>query len=66
MKNNLKTILMLQNKTQRDVSEATGITECAISRYISGERNPNGANMIKIANYLDLDVQDVWGVGDDN
>lgn len=66
MKNNLKTILMLQNKTQKELSEATGITRCAISRYISGERNPNGINMIKIANYLDLDVQDVWGVDDDN
>lgn len=61
MKNNLKIILMLQNKTQKELSEATGITRCAISRYVSGKRNPNGANMIKIANYLDLDVKDVWG-----
>ena len=60
MKNNLKIILTLQKKTQKQLAENTGITESAISRYIKGNRNPNSKSMLKIADYLDLNVEDIW------
>ena len=61
MNNNLKTILMLQKKSQKDLSDLTGITEAAISHYIKGDREPKYKNMVKIAEVLDLDFEDVWG-----
>ena len=61
MKNNLKAILLLQKKTQRDLAKETGITESAISRYIKENREPKYINMVKIADALDLEIEDVWG-----
>ena len=38
--------------TQKQLAEATGITESAISRYVKGDRIPRGVNLIKIAQAL--------------
>jgi transcriptional regulator with XRE-family HTH domain len=60
MKNNLKVVLFLQKKTQRDLANMTGITESAISKYINNNRQPRYLNMLKIAKALNLDVKDIW------
>ena len=60
MKNNLKKILISQNKTQKELAMAVNITESAISRYIKGDREPKCSNAVKIANYLNLNIGDIW------
>ena len=60
MKNNLKTILFLKEKTQRDLANETGIDESTISRYVKNERQPKYTNMVKIANALNLEVKEIW------
>lgn len=45
-------LLKQNNMTQKELSEATGITESAISRYVKGDRLPRGVNLIKLAQAL--------------
>lgn len=42
----------MNNMTQKELANATGITESAISRYIKGDRIPRGVNLIKLAHAL--------------
>jgi len=39
--------------SQKELAEATGLTESAVSRYVKGERVPRGINLMKIANAVD-------------
>lgn len=47
--------------SQKDLSMITGLTESTISRYVSGERIPRGANLVKLAKALDTTVDDLLG-----
>ena len=38
--------------TQKELAQATNITESAISHYLKGDRTPRGVNLIKIAEAL--------------
>ena len=60
MKNNLRVVLFLQKKKQRELANMTGIKESAISKYINNNRQPRYLNMLKIAKALNLDVKDIW------
>ena len=37
---------------QKELAECVGMTEASISRYIRGNRTPNGRNIVKIASVL--------------
>lgn len=50
--NKIIKLLKQMNMTQKQLAEATGITESAISRYVKGDRIPRGVNLIKIAQAL--------------
>lgn len=44
---------------QKDLADETGITECTISRYCSGERLPNVINIMLIAKTLKCELGDL-------
>ena len=50
--NKIVELLKQNNMTQKELSEATDITESAISRYVKGDRLPRGVNLIKLAQAL--------------
>ncbi|MBQ8023556.1 MAG: helix-turn-helix transcriptional regulator [Succinivibrio sp.] len=50
--------------SQKELAEATGLTESAVSRYVKGERVPRGINLMKIANSLSITVDQL--LADDN
>lgn len=47
--------------TQRDLAAATGLTEAAVSRYVSGAREPRAITVAKIARALDVSPQELLG-----
>ena len=49
-------ICRLQNITQRELAEKSGLTETSISRYFNGERSPNIKNTEKMASVLGLRI----------
>jgi transcriptional regulator with XRE-family HTH domain len=55
----IKQILKEKNISQKQLSEITGITESAISRYIKGDRVPRGANLVKISKALETTTDDL-------
>lgn len=60
-KDNLKEILKERGISQRQLSEMTGITETAISRYSNGERVPNITNALKISESLGVSIDFLVG-----
>lgn len=60
---NKKIAINKQNKiypgTQKELSEASGITEAAISKYINALRLPNARNLCRLANALDCTVDEL-------
>jgi len=59
MTNRIKELLEMQGISQKALSDMTGITESAISRYVKGERVPRGANLIKLADALGTTADDL-------
>lgn len=49
---NIKRVLERQGKTQRELAEEIGVTECSVSRYINGDRVPKATMFAKIADAL--------------
>ena len=60
MNSNLRTILKEKNISQKELAEKIGLTESAVSRFINENRIPTGENMLKIANVLDVRVEDLY------
>lgn len=56
-------LLSEKNMTQRELAQIAGITESAVSHYISGDRVPRGVTLIKIANALGTTTDDLL-IGD--
>ena len=54
-------ILERNRMTQRDLAAAAGLTEAAVSRYISGAREPRAVTIAKIAKTLDVTPQELLG-----
>lgn len=54
-------LLSAKGMNQRSLSQATRLTESAISRYVSGEREPRGAILLCIANALGTSVEYLKG-----
>ena len=51
-KERLGRLLMLRGMSQRELALKTNLTDSAISRYLTGEREPRGAILLNVANAL--------------
>lgn len=56
----LKHILKEKGKTGKELSEAMGVTTNTISNIVSGKTFPSGNLLYEIANYLDVDIKDLF------
>lgn len=54
-------ILERNRMTQRDLAAASSLTEAAVSRYISGAREPRAVTIAKIAKTLNVTPQELLG-----
>lgn len=61
-KNSMSKILidLRGDKTQREVAESLGISVSSLSMYEVGQRIPRDEVKIKIANYYEKPVQDIF------
>ena len=57
----LTDLLRRRRMTQRDLAARTGLTEAAVSRYITGTREPRAITVAKIAKILDITPQELLG-----
>ena len=48
----LKDLLLKRGISQKELAQRAGVTEAAVSHYISGDRVPRGAILLNIANAL--------------
>lgn len=49
--------------TQKELSEVTGLTQAAISRYVNGNRQPGAQNIGILADALGVSADYLLGVG---
>lgn len=54
-------LLRERGMTQKDLAQATHLTEAAVSRYISGQREPRAVTVANIAKALGVAPQDITG-----
>lgn len=52
-------LLLEKEMTQKELAQIAGITESAVSHYISGDRVPRGVTLMKIANALGTTTDDL-------
>ena len=57
----LANLLERSRMTQRDLAAATGLTEAAVSRYVTGAREPRAITVAKITKALDVSPQELLG-----
>lgn len=57
----LSKAMSIRNVRAIDIVNATGISESALSQYISGKISPKRSNLIKIADFLEVNVS--WLIG---
>ena len=55
-----KLIFLRGGKTQSEVASAIGITPSALANYEAGIRIPRDEKKIKIANYYQVSVQEIF------
>ena len=58
--------LQQRGMKQRDLAEATGLTEVTVSRYITGQRRPNTKILARIANTLHVASDMLLGKDEEN
>ena len=63
--NTLKDIRLERNLIQEDLAEATGSCSRTIGRIERGERNPSLEMAIRLAQYLNVNVEDIFQLYDD-
>ena len=54
-------LLAARKMSQTDLARATNLTSAAISRYLSGERQPKGPLLLSVANALGTSVDYLLG-----
>lgn len=62
--NTLKAIRMKRNLIQEDLAKATGSCSRTISRIERGERNPSLEMAIRLANFLEMPVEELFQIDD--
>lgn len=55
----LTALLAERNMTQLELAARIGVTRAAMSRYVSGEREPRLVTLVRIAEELDVNVDDL-------
>ena len=50
-----------ENLSQRKLAQETGINQQSISRWESGQRLPNILDLIKLANYYKISIDELIG-----
>ncbi len=56
---NIKHYLELSGRTQKDLANAIGVTEATLSHYIKGKRDPHVTVLQRIANELEVTLDDL-------
>ena len=59
LKNRLKEVLEEKNITQKELAIRIGVTEGTISRYVNGKRKISLLNIFKIANCLNVPMEEL-------
>lgn len=59
--NAIQEILDMRGMTRKELAEKSGLTEAAISRYITGARNPKSISLSAIAKALDVTTDELLG-----
>lgn len=63
MKNNLRVILATQRKTVAEIHEATGLSKYTLTQlFYERTKNPELQTLLKIANYLNVTVDELLGM----
>lgn len=57
----LAELLRQRGMSQKDLAQAAHLTEAAVSRYISGQREPRAVTVANIAKVLGVTPQDITG-----
>ena len=55
----LKEIMVLKKISNRTLANKTGITEVSIGRYVNGHRVPKATEIIKIAEALNVSIDEI-------
>ena len=58
--NKLKYLMDKRGLTQKEVAEATGVTESNMSLYINAKRMPNAVTAYKIAKFLRVKYEELF------
>lgn len=61
-KTQLQKALSLAGMTQKQLADAAGITEAAVSHYLKGDRTPRAAVVSKMAEVLNCSIEFLLGV----
>lgn len=56
---NLKALLEKKNISQKEFSKKLGIHQATVSRYISNEREPGISTLVKMADVLDVTLEEL-------
>ena len=63
MKNDFRVILAMRRKTVADVHEATGLSKTTLTNiYYERSKNPEVQTLLRIANYLEVTLDELLGV----
>ena len=57
----LASLLEQRGMTQSDLAARVGVTRAAMSRYVSGDREPRFVTLVRIAQELDVHVDELLG-----
>lgn len=60
----IKKLIEESGITQRDLAQDIGVTESTISKYLSGERTPNGDILLNLATALNTTSDYLLGLSD--
>ncbi|NLT44101.1 MAG: helix-turn-helix transcriptional regulator [Thermotogaceae bacterium] len=60
MRNNLRSFLLKNNITTKELSTKTGISQSLISMIQNGQRNPSFTVADRIASYFQIPVEDLF------
>lgn len=61
---NLMDMLEEAKMTQRDLADATGLSEASICKYIQGHQMPGVRALVNIANALNCSIDELADFGD--
>lgn len=61
---NLSSMLFEANMSQKELAEASGLSEAAVSQYLTGQRTPDLRAINNIAYALDCDIDDIANFDD--